>query len=76
MEDQHYCSVCSRSAGQHSEDCPCGCGESFLMPLCCPGCDCGSFEDAHAELLDSPKEHPDQYQCFCGNCGCHVCECD
>lgn len=42
----HICDQCYQPANEHDEECPCGCG-AFLMPLCCPGCGCRSFEDAH-----------------------------
>lgn len=45
---QHLCTVCYRPAAQHSSACDCGCGATFgPLPLCCEGCMCESFEDAH-----------------------------
>jgi hypothetical protein len=46
----HLCTVCGKSGEDHGERCGC-CDELFWPPLCCPGCDCGAFEDAHAERL-------------------------
>lgn len=48
---KHVCGVCFTLSVDHEEDC--GTQEDrceHWPPLCCPGCDCGSFEEAHPEL--------------------------
>lgn len=45
-EEVHICEVCLSPSIEHSQSCPCGCA-TFLSPLCCPGCPCGSYEEAH-----------------------------
>lgn len=45
----HRCGVCFQESGAHDEHCyrnPCEVGNHW-PPLCCPGCPCASFEDAH-----------------------------
>ncbi len=44
----HECGECYRPMTAHAERCDCGCGRNFFPALCCPGCRCGSFEEAHA----------------------------
>ena len=48
----HYCEVCFTSMFDHPERCF-GWGDEephyHMTPLCCPGCPCGSFEEAHPE---------------------------
>ena len=44
----HVCTVCFADSANHDSECPCGCA-SYLSPLCCPGCDCRSYEEAHEE---------------------------
>lgn len=47
-EHMHVCTVCHSTIEEHSTHCPEGC---YHWPsLCCPGCDCGSFELGHREL--------------------------
>lgn len=49
----HVCTVCFSLAENHPEE-GCDCGVSHFPALCCPGCDCGSYEEAHittAELI-------------------------
>ena len=46
----HYCEHCGRTAEEHEAQCWCGCGNSYLLPLCCPECPCGSYAEAHAVL--------------------------
>ena len=43
---EHTCGVCFMPALSHESRCPCGCGD-FFSPLCCEGCGCESYEDAH-----------------------------
>lgn len=43
----HRCTVCRRDGHMHPDKCKLGC--SHWPPLCCPGCDCQSFEMAHPE---------------------------
>lgn len=43
---QHLCTVCCNRIEVHRG---CDCGGEHCPPLCCPGCDCGSHEDAHPE---------------------------
>lgn len=43
----HYCTVCCRPLEAHREACDCGRELSYFPALCCPGCDCGSWEEAH-----------------------------
>jgi len=41
----HECGACFAPMNRHSEMCVFGC---FHWPaLCCPGCDCESFQEAH-----------------------------
>ena len=42
----HICEECSRSMFAHDEECDCG--GRHDPPLCCPGCPCNSYHDAHA----------------------------
>lgn len=46
-DEIHRCTVCGSSSRRHPEQCDCGCGEFFWPALCCEGCGCGSFEEAH-----------------------------
>lgn len=42
---QHICTVCLLPMEEH---CECqGCDEIHFPQPCCPGCDCGSFEEIH-----------------------------
>ena len=41
----HICTVCYMASRRHSERCDCG--VNHWPPLCCPGCDCHSYENAH-----------------------------
>jgi hypothetical protein len=58
---EHICEACFQPVSDHSQRCDCDqCdGEDedvyFLVPPCCPGCPCGSFEEAHA-----PSPPPEQ----------------
>ncbi len=48
----HICTVCFQPVGAHEEDedfMDCGCEVRHFPPLCCPGCDCQSYELAHSE---------------------------
>lgn len=44
----HWCTVCGRAAPDHAESCQGACEFDHFPPLCCPGCHCESFEEAHA----------------------------
>lgn len=46
----HACSQCGGTVEQHPEMCEVGC--MHFPPLCCPGCDCRSFETAQHEPDD------------------------
>lgn len=48
-DPRHICEVCSQDSAEHPDQCyePGHIGDVHLPPLCCPGCPCGSFEDAH-----------------------------
>lgn len=48
----HVCTECGLTVEEHSEVCECGCGSRFFPALCCEGCDCRSFEDAHLVEVD------------------------
>lgn len=51
----HVCTICGQPSGDHDSDCDvCDC--AHFPPLCCPGCDCGSFEDAHRNIDDYPED--------------------
>ncbi len=50
---EHICTECFSFASQHEEACEVDGCEGHWPPLCCRGCDCRSFEDAH---LDPPAE--------------------
>lgn len=57
----HTCGSCGRDLADHNENCfegtPDGESSHIHFPaLCCPGCDCGSFEEAHP---DSPLADPE-----------------
>lgn len=51
----HECTVCLGSMEVHKHECDCDqCydekedrGKTFFPALCCEGCDCRSFEEAH-----------------------------
>jgi len=43
---EHVCTVCCGLVSQHGKECSCGCA-IFFIPLCCEGCNCRSYEDAH-----------------------------
>jgi hypothetical protein len=46
----HPCGVCFLDFAVHPEQCEVIEGERHWPPLCCPGCPCGSFEEAHPGL--------------------------
>ncbi len=48
---EHICTVCFRPVEDH--DSKCDCGIVHFPPLCCAGCECGSFEDAHKGETES-----------------------
>lgn len=52
----HICTVCFQSFRAHRAKCDCGCGRGFLGALCCEGCDCGSYEEAHPKERDGEQE--------------------
>lgn len=56
--DVHYCEVCCRPAEEHKDDPEGPHGE--VLPLCCPGCSCGSYEEAAlaAGLEATPPAEP------------------
>ena len=44
----HLCDVCCASSDAHSQHCDSElCEDWHWPPLCCPGCLCGSYEEAH-----------------------------
>lgn len=46
----HLCTVCLGDCNEHSERCDaaeCPDGARHWPPLCCPGCDCRSYEEEH-----------------------------
>ena len=45
--EEHICTVCNMPSWKHDSRCDCGCEETFLLPRCCEGCMCESFEEAH-----------------------------
>ena len=51
---EHICSVCFLPG--HAHDGECDCGERHWPPLCCPGCDCGSYEESHRTLPIAPAD--------------------
>lgn len=50
----HICTVCSQQGDDHTDDCPGDCGLRYWPPLCCKGCDCGSYEQAHTAPAADP----------------------
>lgn len=47
----HTCTVCHGPAFAHPEKCPLTHSDGsdrHFPPLCCPGCECRSFEEAHS----------------------------
>ena len=50
----HVCTACFRDMTEHDELCSCGCGR-FFPALCCPGCACHSYEDAHQHAEEGVK---------------------
>lgn len=61
----HTCTVCFQSFEKHGESCE-YCEAKHWPPLCCAGCDCGSFEQAHPDA---------ECEC-CGEVGgLHYAEC-
>lgn len=48
---KHICEVCSQPGHDHTEQCARDHACLHWPPLCCPGCPCRSFEDAHAYLV-------------------------
>ena len=44
MSDVHLCTMCFHRIELHRG---CDCGGEHSPPLCCPGCDCQSHEEAH-----------------------------
>lgn len=44
---EHICTVCFLPVEQHDSECDLGC--HHFPPLCCQGCGCGSFEEAHPQ---------------------------
>lgn len=48
---EHICTVCFLPANDHDELCV-QCGRGHFPALCCPGCDCESFEKAHEGIRD------------------------
>jgi hypothetical protein len=44
---EHTCTSCARDMDTHTTVCG-ECNERHFPDLCCPGCDCRSYEDAHA----------------------------
>jgi hypothetical protein len=73
----HTCTACFRARDLHPETCDCG--EKHFPPLCCPGCDCRSFERAHPAPKDASEACPHGAhqgrgcQVACLNCGCSCC---
>jgi hypothetical protein len=53
MWDEHICGVCHQPISSHRGQCRCGCEGHYLPALCCEGCPCRSFEDAHRDAADS-----------------------
>lgn len=52
----HYCEVCGRDSTEHScvdlmDD-----NSTFLLPPCCKGCGCGSFEEAYPNWDEENEE--------------------
>lgn len=45
---EHICLVCGRDGHVHDERCDCG--SRHWPPVCCPGCPCWSFADAHKDI--------------------------
>lgn len=46
QSNEHICEVCCRPSHQHDPEVN---GIHYLAPLCCPGCPCGSYEEAMHE---------------------------
>jgi hypothetical protein len=44
---EHICTVCHQPSHRHDEECNLGC--RHYPALCCQGCRCGSFDEAHRE---------------------------
>ena len=52
----HWCEVCGFPANKHDERCWVGGEEHRHWPaLCCPGCGCLSFEEAHPDVPVEPQ---------------------
>lgn len=49
VEMIHVCTACHRESFAHTERCDCG--HTHFPLLCCPGCDCRSYESAHTEIV-------------------------
>lgn len=51
----HICLICLQEAGDHSWQChDINCEQArHWPPLCCPGCPCESFEEAHRVNADT-----------------------
>lgn len=57
----HVCMVCFDLSETHPERCPAG--DNHHSPLCCPGCWCQSFEEAHPVLGDLFAGRLDEFGC-------------
>ena len=53
----HYCTVCFRPVDAHDEHCDVDDCCGHWPALCCPGCACESFEQAHPELTAASPAH-------------------
>jgi hypothetical protein len=51
----HVCTECFAPVEAHPADCS-GCDGFHFPPLCCPGCDCQSFETIHGTVPPFPQE--------------------
>lgn len=47
----HICEECFRPSDEHGERQGCDCDHGHWPPLCCAGCRCRSFEEAHWRIL-------------------------
>lgn len=54
----HWCTACGDVMEDHPTRCYEGDYHQHFPALCCPGCDCGSFEEAHSEeeIVKAPEE--------------------
>lgn len=52
---EHYCTVCAQPMTRHHAWCDV-CEVNHWPPLCCPGCGCLSFEEAHPNLYPTGSD--------------------